>query len=57
MTVQTRTISVQETQERLPALLEMARSRKECFIIEKDGTPIAVLVAADVYYVVDDSCR
>jgi len=57
MTVQTRTISVQETQERLPALLEMARSRKERFIIEKDGTPIAVLVAADMYYVVDDSCR
>ena len=49
MTVQTRTISVQEIQERLPALLEMARSRKERFIIEDDGTPVAVLVAADVY--------
>ena len=49
MVVQTRTISVQETQERLPALLEMARSRKERFIIEEDGTPIAVLIAADAY--------
>ncbi|MEE8389492.1 MAG: DUF433 domain-containing protein [Anaerolineae bacterium] len=30
-------------------LLELARSRKERFIIEKDGIPIAMLVAADEY--------
>jgi uncharacterized protein (DUF433 family) len=49
MVVQTRTVSVQEIQERLSTLLELARSRKERFIIEKDGIPIAMLVAADEY--------
>lgn len=47
MTTQTRTISVQEVQERLPALLEMACSRKERFVIEDEGMPIAMLVAAE----------
>ncbi len=50
MTVKTQTISAQEARERLPALLEMTRSRKKRFIIEEEGTPIAVLVAADVHY-------
>ncbi len=49
MAIQTRTISVQEAQEKLPALLEMTRSRKERFLIEEKGMPVAILVAADAY--------
>ena len=49
MAIQTRTISVQEAQERLPILLEMTRSREGQFVIEEEGMPIVVLVAADVY--------
>lgn len=48
MTIQTRTLSVQEVQEKLPALLlEMVRSRKERVVIEQEGTPVAMLVAAE----------
>ncbi|RLC61435.1 MAG: hypothetical protein DRI79_01670 [Chloroflexi bacterium] len=49
MSVQTHRISIQDAQERLPALLEMTRSRKRRFVIEESGEPIAVLIATDVY--------
>jgi uncharacterized protein (DUF433 family) len=50
MAIQTQTISAQEARKRLPALLEMTRFHKRRFIIEEDGTPVAMLSAADAPY-------